>query len=124
MINPDWYEWRLVGMSVVGTPDFKMNVVFLTNAQTGEKEDHYNYDAVRYVRDRLGSPWDRWTIRWTKERHPHALYADVPPSDSCPCSSGKTYQDCCLHEEGVLQPHADILFEKPIPPELETKIYL
>jgi hypothetical protein len=111
-------------MSIVGTPHFKMNVAFPTNAQTGEKEDYYNYDAVRYILDRLDSPWDRSSIHWTKERQPHAHYADVPPSDPCPCFSGKAYQDCCLHEEGVLRPHAAIAFEKPVVRELQNTIYL
>lgn len=116
-------EARLVGVSVVGAPDFKMNVVFPTNPQTGEREDHYNYEPVRYVRDRVDSPWNGWTLHWTKERHPHSNYAHVPPSDPCPCRSGKAYRECCLLEQGVLRPHAAIEFEKPIPPELQATIY-
>jgi hypothetical protein len=114
-------EMDLVSISIVENPVQKYSVLFLDGGEGAS--DHYNYDAVDYLFDRIRSPFSGWTLTWTNARHPHSLYSHVKPGDPCPCDSGAPYQSCCLPQPGVLRPHAQIEFEEyldAITPGFET----
>lgn len=101
---------ELLSVSLVTNPVQKYSVVFTTDSETGKKVDHYDYSLVRFVIDRLASPFHEWSYKWIKIQHPHERFSNYSPEDSCPCESGDKYKDCCLPKKGVLRPHCDIAF--------------
>ena len=110
------------GIALVKNPAQKYSVLF-TNNESGEKTDTYNYSVVRFLAERLESPFHGWEVILTKERHPHSRYSNTGRNDKCPCGSGKKYKYCCLNEDGVLRPHYDIAFEVPPPSGLSMMEY-
>jgi hypothetical protein len=96
---------KLLAMAMVDSPIQKYSVPFLSDEKTGKSIDHYNYSLVKFLADRLQSPFHEWDVSWTKVRHPHSKFRSVGQDDPCPCESGKKYKECCLPEEGVLRPH-------------------
>jgi len=115
-------EAEVLEVSLVETPGHKYAVAFASSSESGGGiKDQYNYAAVRYVIDGLRSPFDAWDLERTKRRHPHSRYYHVTQDEDCPCESGKTYEECCLSESGVLRPHLNIIFSVP-PPESQTKL--
>lgn len=109
---------EFLGTATTKNPVQKYSVIFLPDPVTGGFKDTYNYTAVRYLIDRLQSPFDGWSFVKTKTRHPHSRYSDVGRNDRCPCESGKKYKKCCLSEVGVLRPHIQFTFSNPPPKEL------
>jgi SEC-C motif len=107
----------LLEVSFVTNPVQKYSVVF-PKSEDGEEEGSYDYRLVENVCAGLRSPFDDWSIEWTKIRHPHKLYSSHEPQNPCPCESGKTYEECCLKEEGVLRPHAIVRFAIEPPEDL------
>jgi len=99
-------------VSLVANPVDKACVLFLVDPATGKRVD-YEYPLVEYVTACLSSPYHAWGCRWTKQRHPHEHFRDIPPSSPCPCESGIDYESCCLREPGVLRPHCDFFFAVP-----------
>jgi SEC-C motif len=109
---------EFLGISFVTKPVQKYSVGFMHDPATGKHKDHYNYSLVRYVAQRLRSPYDGWTAQFTKARHPHERFRSVGRNDPCPCESGLKYKKCCLNEAGVLRPHIQVEFDVPLDPEL------
>jgi hypothetical protein len=107
---------ELLEISLVPDPVQKYSVLFANNKDTGEKTDHYDYRILAYLIECLATPFDPWTFKWTKIRHPHSRYSHLEYDSLCPCESGKKYGDCCLLESGVLRPHCQFAFSKK-PPE-------
>jgi|Wag4MinimDraft_11_1082651.scaffolds.fasta_scaffold02337_2 hypothetical protein len=112
-----------LGVSFVESPVQKYSVPFLTDEETGEKIDHYDYSLLEYLIKRLNSPFSNWDVHWTKKRHPHSNFKDVGRNDECPCGSGKKYKKCCLDESGVLKPHCEFIFSEPIDEKLQNIEY-
>lgn len=98
---------RFLGLSLVDNPVQKYSVFFLQGG------DRYDYTPVKFVADRLRSPWHAWSCRRTTALHPHDRYRDIPPNAPCPCESGLVYQQCCLKRPGVRRPHCQITFSVP-----------
>jgi hypothetical protein len=113
-------EFEVLEISIVKDPVQKYSVVFPGG---DEDADPYDYTLVDYVIRGLGAPFDEWKTTWTTARHPHSLYSHVPPTDPCPCGSGRTYAECCLMEEGVMRPHVVVEFALPPPAELPRVVY-
>lgn len=101
---------ELLEISIVSNPVQKYSVLFLGDDQ-GSSKDHYDYSLVKFVLERLSSPFDGWRAHWTKAYHPHSLFSDHSIDWGCPCSSGRRYQDCCLHRKGVVRPHLEVIFD-------------
>ena len=76
---------RLLEISVVPNPVQKYSVLFISDKETGEQVDHYNYSLLEYTISGLRRPFDGWEIRRTKIRHPHLLFSHVSRNDPCPC---------------------------------------
>lgn len=115
-------EAEILELSLVPNPVQKYSVVF-SKGDDGKSTDQYDYRLVEYVNRGLRSPFDEWDIEWTKIRHPHSLYEHYSHTDMCPCGSGSRYADCCVKEEGVLRPHARVMFAVPPPDDLQPIIY-
>lgn len=97
---------EFLGTAMVEKPVQKYSVAFLVDPETGESFDQYDYSVVRYLADRLESPFHDWSAELTKRRHPHQLFGHVGKYDQCPCESGQKYKFCCYkYPEGVLRPH-------------------
>lgn len=112
-------EAEFLGVSLVSEPVQRYSVVFATNAE-GERYDHYDYSIVRFVVDRLRSPYSIWRPTRTLAYHPHSLFADRDPQQGCPCGSGRAYAGCCKSRRGVIRPHIDIEFNEQPDPELPS----
>lgn len=106
----------IVGISLVHDPVQKYSVLF------AHGNDHFSFDPVRFVRDRLMSPRDRFTSTKGTAYHPHERFADVTPTSPCPCDSGSSYERCCLSMPGVVRPHLQVEFSGPIKADLPTFI--
>jgi hypothetical protein len=114
---------EVLGMALVQQPSQKYSVPFITDPQTGNTVDHYDYSLVKYLIQRLNSPFHTWDIHWTKMRHPHSRFSHVGRNDPCPCESGIKYKKCCLPMGGVLRPHCEFKFSVMPPKELLTIEY-
>lgn len=108
---------------MVKRPVQKYSVIFLSDRETGEKADQYNYAVVEFVARRVVNPFHGWTATVTKRRHPHERFAHVGEDDACPCESGRAYRECCRPEAGVLRPHIEIGFSVKPPAGLPSSAY-
>lgn len=102
------------GLSLVKQPFQKYSVLFLKD------RDQHNYALVRFVVERLRSPWHAWDYHWTTALHPHERYAGISAEDPCPCGSSSSYGECCLPGPGVRGRHCDITFSVQPNPSLPT----
>lgn len=102
-------KFDILGIAVVTEPVQKYSVL-------STDVDGMDYSMVKFVVDRLHSPFDGWTSEWTEAYHPHELFYDRVPEDGCPCGSGRSYRQCCLSKPGVIRPHLEILFDR-YPPD-------
>lgn len=116
---------EFLAASLVRVPVQKYSVVYPADVGTsGGEPNPAAYPTVNYVVERLQSPWHRFHFEWTQARHSHERYADVSPTDPCPCvAPSGTYEECCGPTEGVLRPQLVVAFEHPPPPELRNTIY-
>jgi hypothetical protein len=111
-------EAEFLEISLVSDPVQKYSVVHSVLDEKGNSIDHHDYALIRFVADRLASPFDGWRIQWTHAYHPHDLFSQIRPDDACPCESGRAYKECCQARPGVVRPHAHIEFEKDPPATL------
>ncbi|MBU2540924.1 MAG: SEC-C domain-containing protein [Candidatus Omnitrophica bacterium] len=96
---------EFLGSAFVTNPVQKYSVPFLTDQQTGKTVDPYNYNLVKFLIEKLSTPFDDWSLKWTKKLHPHSKFKHLSRNDKCPCASGKKYKQCCLNKKGVLMDH-------------------
>lgn len=116
-------EAEFPSISLVTNPVQKYSVLFLTDDK-GQKLDHYNYSAVKFVADRVMSPWHDWrTTHATRELAANEV-AHVSASAPCPCCSGKDFSNCCDGKEKLVVPHLQVTFLVPPPPDMpESELY-
>ncbi len=100
-----------VEISLVTNPVQKYSVPFLLE-KDGKTIDQYNYSIVAFVAERLASPFDEWSAKWTAAHHPHNLFKNCSPDGECPCGSGRFYNACCLPKPGVMKPHLQVTFAR------------
>lgn len=108
---------EILGIAMVSKPVQKYSVA-ITHGDDGEPIDHYDYTVVKFVMDRLQSPFHSWEAEWTLAYHPHELYSELSKADPCPCGSGRIYNDCCMKKDGVVRPHLDVHFTVDPPADL------
>jgi len=106
-------EIDITEVSHVPNPVQKYSVLWLW--KDGKAIDYYDYSNVAYVAAGLRRPFDGWNLQYTQIRENHSQYKHVSRNDKCPCGSNIKYKNCCLKKDGVLKPHARILFEVPPP---------
>lgn len=110
-------EVELLSISLVTNPVQKYSVGF-SCSDAGEQVDQYDYSTVEFVVDRLASPFHSWSFQKAFAYHPHSMFSNIADDDLCPCKTGRSYLNCCRSKPGVVQPHLEIDFEVPPPPEL------
>lgn len=107
---------ELLSISLVRNPVQKYSVGFLTDDK-GQKIDHYDYGNVRFVADRVVSPWHGWrAIDMTRAITAEEV-AHVNPSAPCPCCSGEEFGKCCTGKKRLVVPHLQIVFHVAPPPD-------
>jgi SEC-C motif len=115
-----WSGIDYVLFAIVKSPVQKFCVTFLSDPETEEKVDHYDYNLLEYLIACLESPFHSWSINWTTIRYPHSNYTHLKPGNDCPCESGKKYSHCCFPGSGVLRPHC--LFDLSVPPPKDIEV--
>lgn len=110
-------ESEFLGMALVKNPVQKYSVP-MSRDDKGETIDHYDYSIVKFIAERVMSPFHWWTASWTHALHPHERYTHLRKTDACPCESGKSYEACCLREAGVVRPHLHVDFSVHPPTSL------
>jgi hypothetical protein len=115
----------LLSVSIVRTPVQKYSVLYPADpATSGLAANTDVHPIVQYIVDRLATPWVRFRHQWTKQRHSHERYREVPPDAPCPCVAPTgTYAECCGPTEGVLRPHVVVEFEQEPPKELQSTLF-
>lgn len=111
-------DLELLGLSLVENPVQKYSVAFLKNEKSGEDIDHYDYSTVRYVAERLNSPFEEWHPNWTKKMFARKDFNDLTREDMCPCNSKRPFGECCYNKQSILLPHLEVEFSKELPENL------
>jgi hypothetical protein len=111
-------EVELLGIAVVESPVQKYSVAF-TSSETGEGwVDHYDYSNVRFLVQRLYSPFHSWDTRVGTRTIKSSEMGSIDISGHCPCRSGDKYGECCHEKPEITVPHRDYLFAVPPPVEM------
>ena len=117
-------EAELLGVSIVTNPVQKYSVVFLSDPETGEQRDQYNYALVEYAIAAVRQPFHTWSTTSSQRLQPHERFRHVGRNDHCPCDSNFKYKECCLQRTGVLRPHVQFSFKVAPPSDLPAEIYV
>lgn len=101
-------EAEILSISMVENPVQKYSVVFLAGDEPGKPKDHYNYGNVRFVVDRVASPFHGWEAETTTKTLESSDIAHLVNDDPCPCVSGKVFGECCVGNAQIVVPHLQI----------------
>ncbi|BDA80169.1 hypothetical protein LPTSP3_g30990 [Leptospira kobayashii] len=106
---------EILGIAVVKNPVQKYSVAFLSDPQTNQRIDYYNYDNLKYLIGALSNPFEKWEYKIMDVQYSHNQFKHVRRNDPCPCGSSKKYKACCLLEKGVKGIHCKFDLENPPP---------
>lgn len=112
----------LLSISVVENPVQKYSVAFLSSKENGEPIDYYNYSNLKFIVDRLESPYHKWVHQVTQRKITRSEASHLMSNSKCPCLSGNSFGECCASKDEFLVPHLQIEFyvtPKPILPTEE-----
>lgn len=100
----------VISISIVDDPVQKYSVAFLSSKENGEPVDHYDYSNLKFIIDRLESPYHKWEHEVTQRiiKRGDANHLDL--GSKCPCLSGKCFGECCASKDELLIPHLQITF--------------
>lgn len=79
---------ELLGLAIVDNPVQKYSVI---------NHESYNYEHIKYLVERLPSPWIMWT--YTKSVKLMHMYENIGRNELCLCGSGLKYKKCCLRKK-------------------------
>jgi hypothetical protein len=108
---------EFLSISIVDKPVQKYSVA-LHAEENGQKRELYRYSEVKFVVDRLESPFHGWASCMTTRLAVRAEVSHLSSSDTCPCVSGKKFGECCWEKETLTVPHLHIDFAVPPRPDL------
>ena len=118
-------EVEVLGISLVESPVQRYSVAFLEADEARKPKDHYNYGNVRFVVERLDSPFHGWDSYLTTRNISGSQAAHLASADPCPCLSGKSFGDCCTGTTEITVPHLQIrLYVQPSKSLPETELLL
>lgn len=103
-------EVQMLSISVVKNPVQRYSVAFLSSGNEGEPKDHYDYGNVKFVVDRLESPFHGWDSFQTTRTIAASDVAHLDQRQLCPCLSGKAFGECCGGKSELTVPHLQIRF--------------
>lgn len=110
-------EVEIVSISLVEQPVQRYSVLFL-GSKDGTQYDHYDYGNVKFVADRVASPFHEWTSERATRLVAAKEVAHLPIDHPCPCLSGKHFGDCCIGKQEFEVPHLQVTFSVPPPRDL------
>lgn len=87
-------QCELLGVSIVNKPVNKYSVPF-TKDKDGGTVDDYDYLLVKGLMNFWKKPFQHWTYEIKHTHKPLSAFPGLTDNDFCPCSSGKTYGECC-----------------------------
>lgn len=102
-------EMEFLSISAVENPVQRYSVAFLANPD-GTQKDHYNYSNVKFVSDRVSSPFHGWHSEQTTRKIAASEVAHLPSDHPCPCLSGAEFSECCIGRSELVVPHLQIVF--------------
>lgn len=108
---------EFLSISAVEKPVQKYSVGFLCS-DDGSRPDHYNYDIVKFVIDRLASPYHGWHTENQTRTIPQSSLSHYLATARCPCGSGDEFGACCAPKPQVVVPHLQFIFYVQPPLEL------
>ena len=112
-------EVEFLSLSVVEQPVQRYSVAFLAN-EDGTQRDHYNYGNVKFVVDRVASPYHEWTQERMTRLVNAVEVSHLPAQHPCPCLSGKIFAECCSTKTQFEVPHLQLTFAVPPPRDLPS----
>ena len=101
-------EMEFISISAVEDPVQKYSVAFLCDPDTNEKIDHYDYSNIKFVADRVSSPFHGWKPEATTRIIDITEVSHINPLVMCPCFSGKAFGECCYNKTTLVVPHLQI----------------
>jgi hypothetical protein len=110
-------EVDLLSISLVEQPVQRYSVLFLGD-EDGAQRDHYDYGNVKFIADRVASPFHEWAHERTTRLVTAAEVAHLLADQRCPCLSGKRFGECCINKQEFEVPHLQVTFSVPPPREL------
>lgn len=112
-------EVDLISISLVEQPVQRYSVLFLGN-EDGTQRDHYDYGNVKFIADRVTSPFHEWMCERTTRVVSAAEVMHLSAGHPCPCLSGKRFEECCRSKQEFEVPHLHASFFVPPPRELPS----
>jgi hypothetical protein len=100
----------LLSISVVEDPVQKYSVAFPSSKENGEPVDHYDYSNLKFIADRLESPYHKWEHQVTQRKITRSEVSHLMSDSKCPCLSGNSFGECCVSKDEFLVPHLQIEF--------------
>lgn len=102
-------EFDLLSISIVKDPVQRYSVAFASSEDGGSRDD-YNYSNLKFVVDRVESPFHGWISSRTTRTLPASAVSHFLSTTICPCNSGKDFGSCCSGLPEITVPHLDIEF--------------
>lgn len=112
-------ELELLSISAVEHPVQRYSVTFLSN-EDGSRHDQYNYDNIKFVVDRVSSPFHEWDSERTFKKILGSSVAHLQSDHPCPCLSGSEFSNCCSGKTELIIPHLEIEFYVQPPNDLPS----
>jgi hypothetical protein len=107
-------DLEFISLSMVENPVQKYSVPFAKDEKTGEEFDHYDYSTVRYLFEKLTTPFDRWSFKKSRRLVRNYEIQKQSRNEKCICGSGKKYKKCCIDKERLEIPHIQFSFDKSL----------
>lgn len=85
--------------------------------------DGHDYGMLKYIVDRLKTPFSNWDITQTIKRVPRKKIKHLKEDDYCPCESENYFKDCCWDKEYLTVPHTLIGFDEEPPSHLQHDLF-
>lgn len=101
---------EILSISIVENPVQKYSVAFYSEEKNSESKDHYDYGNIRFIVDRLDSPFDEWESEFTTKILKHSELSHLDKVTNCPCLSGKNFGECCYGKSKITVPHLQVNF--------------
>ncbi|MEM9216050.1 MAG: SEC-C domain-containing protein [Cyanobacteria bacterium P01_F01_bin.150] len=101
-------------IALVKNPANKFAFLFLSDPETGEKVDHYDYSLAKGLISVLDHPFQRWDydIQTLERDYAYFKGRGFKENDLCPCGSKRKYSDCCILST-VSVPHYQFSYAAP-----------
>jgi hypothetical protein len=113
-------EAEILGLALVENPGNKYSVMFITNEETGEQTDHYNYEPIDYLMNHMKSAYEFWDIEISKREIKRENFGNIELTDLCTCGSDMIFEKCCQKKIGQRYTHFVFLLEEPSEDTLYT----